>query len=173
MTHRTIPALLLAVVVALAACESGTTDTTVSSTTVSATSTAPSDDHLDHCVLGDDTGHHNHNGGLAAAHGPRRSGSRLVGHPGGGVGVGADGARPEWYAEVAGITVAEAERRNRLVAEVTGGIVLRRLGRSDRSGGVWVEETAESWHLVVTTEHLQRTERQVGRLLADTEVSVW
>jgi len=68
-----------------------------------------------------------------------------------------------WYAEVAGITVEEAERRNGLVGELGG--YLPWLERRSWSGGLWVEETADAWRVVVTTTDLAKAERLVSRRL--------
>ena len=162
-TTRTITVALI-LVVALAACGGGSTaDTTGPSTTGPAASTSST------TTLPSTT---------TPTTVPDWRLPRVHDDPGPGWSITADGVwvseptvrDPEWYAEVAGITVEEAERRNRMIEEASETHALDRFRSRGWSGGIWTEETPEGWQMVVATVDLGDTERQVGGRWEGTEL---
>ena len=157
MNRHIVPALLLTLAAALAACDGGTADTTMPTTGPATSTSAPSTTAST----------------VTATSPPTTTTTtvewrlpRVHDDPGPGWQVTPDGvwvSEPvvrdaEWYAGVVGITVAEAARRNGLVEVLTRPGFREWLDDEGWFGGIWVEETAESWGAVL------RVEAREGRL---------
>jgi len=162
---RRVELLAVLCVLLAVACESGAgsrTDTMPATAAATTTVVPPSTDGTTTTSTPED-------GWLPTVHDDTGSGWMVT--PGG-VWVSEPMVRGEvWYAKVVGISLEEARRRNGLVEEVTVGRFARRLQRLDGRGGVWTEETADSWHLVVATNEAMATaQQQLDRLLRGSAV---